>query len=69
MDTVPKNKRYTIKRLLEIDPSLSIDDLKTKNILELTKMIEENKVKSIQKVEEPEYKSRSLWSYFGGEDN
>jgi hypothetical protein len=66
MDTVPKNKRYTIKRLLEIDPSLSIDDLKTKNILELTKMIEDTKVKSIQKVAEFKYEPRSLWSYFGG---
>jgi len=65
MDTVPKNKRYTIKRLLEIDPSLSIDDLKTKNILELTKMIEDTKVKSIQKVEDSGFKPRSLWSYFG----
>ena len=65
MDTVPKNKRYTIKRLLEIDPSLSIDNLKTKNILELTKMIEDTKVKSIQKVEDSGFTPRSLWSYFG----
>ena len=70
MDTVPKNKRYIIKRLIEIDPSLSVDELKGKTILELSKMKEEQKIQSTEKIEpvgetEPEFKYRSVFSYLG----
>ena len=48
MESIPKNKRYTIRRLMQVDPSLSVDALKGKTILELTNMIEDQKVKSIK---------------------
>ena len=66
MDTVPKNKRYIIKRLIEIDPSLSVDELKGKTILELSKMKEEQKIQSTEKIEPvEEYEYRSVFSYLG----
>jgi hypothetical protein len=68
MDTVPKNKRYIIKRLIEIDPSLSVDELKGKTILELSKMKETQKIQSTEKiepVEEPEFEYRSVFDYLG----
>jgi len=68
MESIPKNKRYTIRRLIEVDPSLSVDALKGKTILELTNMIEDQKVKSIKVIEKDE-PTRSLLSYCGCEDN
>jgi hypothetical protein len=70
MDTVPKNKRYIIKRLLEIDPSLSVDELKGKTILELSKMKETQKIQSTEKIEpveepESEFEYRSVFDYLG----
>lgn len=53
---------------MEVDPSLSVDALKGKTILELTNMIEDQKVKSIKVIEQDE-PSRSLLSYCGCEDN
>jgi hypothetical protein len=61
MDSVPKNKRYIIQRITEVDPSLSVDELKGKTILELTKIKEDQKIKLTEKIddddEEMEYKS------------
>ena len=68
MESIPKNKRYTIRRLMQVDPSLSVDALKGKTILELTNMIEDQKVKSIKVIEQDE-PTRSLLSYCGCEDN
>jgi len=67
MESIPKNKRYTIRRLLEIDPSLSLEVLKGKTILELSKMIDEQKVRAIEVIEHDE-PPRSLLSYCGCED-
>jgi hypothetical protein len=67
MESIPKNKRYTIRRLLEIDPSLSLEVLKGKTILELSKMIDEQKVRAIEVIEHDE-PQRSLLSYCGCED-
>ena len=68
MESIPKNKRYTIRRLLEIDPSLSLDVLKGKSILELSKMIDDQKVRATEVIELDE-PPRSLLSYCGCEDN
>ena len=65
MDTVPKNKRYIIKRLLEIDPSLSVDELKGKTILELSNMKKEQKIQSVETVEECVFEYRSVFDYLG----
>jgi hypothetical protein len=66
MDTVPKNRRYIIKRLIEIDPSLSVDELKGKTILELSKMKEEQKIQSTEKIEpDEEFEYRSVLDYLG----
>ena len=66
MDTVPKNKRYIIKRLIEIDPSLSVDELKGKTILALSKMKEDQKVRSTEIIEpEEEFEYKSVFDYLG----
>ena len=66
MDTVPKNKRYIIKRLIEIDPSLSVDELKGKTILELSKMKETQKIQSTEKIEPvEEFEYKSVFDYLG----
>lgn len=66
MDTVPKNKRYIIKRLIEVDPSLSVDELKGKTILELSKMKEEQKIRYTEKIEPvEEFEYKSVFDYLG----
>lgn len=60
MDSVPKNKRYIIQRLIEVDPSLSVDELKGKTILELTKMKEDQKIQSTEKIEEQEHEEEEM---------
>ena len=65
MDAVPKNKRYIIKRLIEIDPSLSVDELKGKTILELSNMKKEQKIQSVETVEECVFEYRSVFDYLG----
>jgi hypothetical protein len=56
---------------MEIDPSLSIDALKGKTILELTNMVEDQKVKATVVIldSDQDEPSRSLLSYCGCEDN
>ena len=66
-DDIPKNKRYAIKRLVDNDNTLIPGDLKKFKIVELLKMIEEQKLVSKEVIVE-EYKPRSLWSYVGGDD-
>lgn len=66
MDTVPKNKRYMIKKLIEMDPSLSVDELKGKTILALSKMKEDQKVRSTETIEpEEEFEYKSVFDYLG----
>jgi hypothetical protein len=66
MDTVPKNKRYMIKKLIEMDPSLSVDELKGKTILALSKMKEDQKVRSTEIIEpEEEFEYKSVFDYLG----
>lgn len=71
MDSVPKNKRYAIKRLIDNDSTLNPSDLEKLKIVDLLKMIEEQKVKSKEVIPVgEEFKPRSFFSYFGhGEDN
>jgi hypothetical protein len=66
MDTVPKNKRYILKKLIEMNPSLSVDELKGKTILELSKMKEELKIQSTERIEpEEEFEYKSVFDYLG----
>jgi hypothetical protein len=72
METVPKNKRYAIQKLVTIDPSLSIDDLKKLSIVNLLKMIDEQKIKATESIAPQvscSYESRSLSSYVGCEED
>jgi hypothetical protein len=66
MDTVSKNKRYYIKRLVDGDPSLVISELEGMKVMDLLKMIDAQKVKHVEVVAaEPEFVPRSLLSYCG----
>ena len=66
MDSVPKNKRYAIKRLTDNDKTLIPSDLEKLKIVDLLKMIEDQKSKSKQVIPvEYEFKPRSLLSYIG----
>lgn len=66
MDSVPKNKRYAIKRLTDNDKTLIPSDLEKLKIVDLLKMIEDQKIKSKQVIPvEHEFKPRSLLSYIG----
>ena len=66
MDSVPKNKRYAIKRLTDNDKTLIPSDLEKLKIVDLLKMIEDQKIKSKQVIPvEREFKPRSLLSYIG----
>jgi hypothetical protein len=66
MDSVPKNKRYAIKRLIDNDKTLIPSDLEKLKIVELLKMIEEQKIKSKQVIPlEHEFKPKSLLYYLG----
>ena len=49
---IPKNKAYMIGRLLDLDPSLSTDDLERKKVVELLQMIEDYKKITVEKIEE-----------------
>ena len=71
MDSVPKNKRYAIKRLIDNDNTLIPSDLEKLKIVELLKMIEDQKIKSKEVISiKPEFKPRTLLSYLGlDEDN
>ncbi len=66
MDTVSKNKRYYIKRLLDGDPSLVVSELEGMKVIELLKMIDDQKIKHVEVVvAEPDFVPRSLFSYCG----
>jgi len=68
MDTVSKNKRYYIKRLIDGDPSLVISELEGMKVIDLLKMIDAQKLKHVEVVvtePEPEFVPRSLLSYCG----
>lgn len=70
MESVPKNKRYAIKRLLDIDNTLIPSDLEKLKIVDLLKMIEEQKVKSKEVIPVKEdFKARSFFSYFGDDED
>ena len=49
---IPKNKAYMIGRLLDLDQSLSTDDLERKKVVELLQMIEDYKKITVEKIEE-----------------
>jgi hypothetical protein len=69
MDTVPKSKRYLIKKLTEQDPSLSIDELKGKTILALTRMKDDQKLQLTEKIEPvdegDEFEYKTFFQYCG----
>ena len=66
MDTVPKSKRYIIKKLTEQDPSLSIDELKVKTILALTQMKDSQKMQMAEKIEpEADFEYKTYFQYCG----
>jgi len=66
MESVPKNKRYAIKRLIDNDSTLIPGDLEKLKIVDLLKMIEEQKVKSKEVVSSDYgYKPHSIWYYMG----
>ena len=66
MDTVSKNKRYCIKRLIDGDPSLVISELEGMKVIHLLKMIEDQKVKHVEVVvAEEDFTPRSFLSYCG----
>jgi hypothetical protein len=70
MESVPKNKRYAIKRLIDNDSTLKPSDLEKLKIVDLLKMIEEQKVKSKEVIQDkPDFKPRSLFSYFGDDED
>ena len=70
MESVPKNKRYAIKRLIDNDSTLNPSDLEKLKIVDLLKMIEEQKVKSKEVIPVKEdFKPRSLFSYFGDDED
>jgi hypothetical protein len=70
MDTVPKNKRYAIKRLLDNDNTLVPSDLEKLKIVDLLKMIEDQKMKSKEVIPtKEEYKAKSFFSYFGDDED
>ena len=68
MDTISKNKRYYIKRLLDGDPSLVISELEGMKVIDLLKMIEKQKLSRVEVVasaDETDFTPRSLLSYCG----
>jgi hypothetical protein len=68
MDTISKNKRYYIKRLLDGDPSLVISELEGMKVIDLLKMIEKQKLSRVEVVaaaDETDFIPRSLLSYCG----
>ncbi len=70
MESVPKNKRYAIKRLIDNDSTLNPSDLEKLKIVDLLKMIEEQKVKSKEIIQDkPDFKPRSFFSYFGDDED
>jgi len=70
MDSVSKNKRYAIKRLIDNDKTLIPSDLEKFKIIDLLKMIEEQKIKSKQVIRlEREFEPKSLLYYLGLEED
>ena len=70
MDSIPKNKRYAIKRLIDNDSTLIPSDLEKLKIVDLLKMIEEQKIKSKEVIPvERVYEPRSMRSYMGLDDD
>jgi hypothetical protein len=71
MDRVPKNKRYAIKRLIDMDPSLNPEELGKLKIVNLLQMIEDKKAAATEIIVENVFQPRSLRYYcgLGDEDN
>ena len=55
MEGVPKNKRFAVKTLLEMDRSLKIEDLAGLKIVELLQKVDEYKLKAKEVVVEPDH--------------
>ena len=70
MESVSRNKRYLIKRIIDNDNTLTPSDLEKLKVIELLKMIEEQKIKLTEVINtKEEFKPRSLMSYIGCEDS
>ena len=54
---ISKNKSYIIKRLLDGDKTLKPEDLELLKVVELLKMIEEQKLNSIEIIQTENYVS------------
>jgi hypothetical protein len=69
MEGVPKNKRFAVKTLLDMDPSLKIENLSGLKIVELLQKVDEYKVKAKEVVVEPDhdggFRARSALYYCG----
>jgi|LauGreDrversion2_6_1035139.scaffolds.fasta_scaffold278983_2 hypothetical protein len=69
MEGVPKNKRFAVKTLLDMDPSLKIEELSGLKIVELLQKVDEYKVKAKEVVAEPNhdngFRARSALYYCG----
>ena len=51
MESVPKNKRCVVKTLIEMDKSLSIEELSKLSIVQLLQKVDEYKVKATEVID------------------
>lgn len=63
-----KNKSYIIKRIIDIDPMQKTEDLENLKIIDLLKMIEDLKTKSIIEIQNDSENYTSLAVYCGCSD-
>jgi hypothetical protein len=64
MEGVPKNKRCVVKTLIDIDKSLSIEELSKLSIVQLLQKVDEYKVKATEVIEvRPEFEWKSPLDY------